>query len=161
MCFCVFLTWSMTYLNYLMACTVFTHRHLWLNAVAFTLCRSEPSATSGYACQKSPSFTSTIPLHIYCDLHRPHHCLSSTPLCDDDDDVTLAPVSCSDCVYISSVLACCTSVWSPGTMESMLKRECSWGIGQEKGMMGRGLCRLRELWDHCWWQSIYLVPILL
>lgn len=105
---------------------------------------------------RSPkSFPSTLPLPLYfhhsCLLYstsftkEPHYCPSSTTLCDDDDDddVTLMPVSCSDCVLeicTLSVLACCSSVWSPGTIKkSMLKGKCSRGIGQKKA----------------WWEEVY------
>lgn len=117
------------------------------------------------------SYPSTSINHHSCLLCSTHllnppsppknRCLSNATPCDNDDDVTLMPVSCFDCVLkmcILSVLACCTSVWSPGTIKSMLKRECSWGIGQKQDMMGGGLHWLEELWDLRWWQSIDLVP---
>lgn len=102
------------------------------------------SATSGYACQ-NPSLapylcpsTSVIPVSASVTLvtftYLPHYYVSGTTSCYNDD-VTLMPVSCSDCVLkicILSILACCTSVLSPGTIKSMLKKEYSRGIEKEK-----------------------------
>lgn len=127
-CVCVYLMWSMIYLNSLMACTVFAQTLKTRCCCGRSSEGVNLSATSGYACQ-NPSLspylchsTFIIPSllqspHLsWPSLTSPYYHLSSTMTCDDD--VTLMPVSCSDCVLeiicILSVLACCTSVWSPG-----------------------------------------------
>lgn len=139
LCVCVYLMWSMIYLNSLMACTVFAQTLKTRCCCGRSSEGVNLSATSGYACQ-NPSLspylchsTFIIPSllqspHLsWPSLTSSYYHLSSTTTCDDDD-VTLMPVSCSDCVLeiicILSVLACCTSVWSPGIILKKKKKAC-------------------------------------
>lgn len=108
-------------LNCLMACTVFAQTLMTRCCCVRSLWGSEPFCN--FRLRSPNPFSSTLPLPSYfhhsCLLYSPHYCPSSSTPCDDDD-VTLMPVSCSDCVLkicMSSVLACCTSVWSPGTIK--------------------------------------------
>lgn len=136
-------------LNCLMACTVSAQT---LTTRCCCVRSSEGvnlSATSGYARHNPsrPPYLCPVYFHHSCLLYSPRYRPSSSTPCDDDD-VTLMPVSCSDCVLkicMLSVLACCTSVWSPGTIKKHVKKGMQprcWTKKKKKGMMGRGLCRL-------------------
>lgn len=169
---CLFLcvlTWSMIYLNYLMACTVFAQT---LKTRCCCVCSSEGvnlSATSGYTCQNPflPPRPTSAPL-------LPSFLLSTSGVTFASQSITVlvAPrcvmmmkMSLSlvlivflKVVYYQSWLDVLLCEVLALLKKSMLKEKSPEGLvrRKKKGMMGRGLCWLEGCGT--WWQSEDLVP---
>lgn len=130
-------------LNYLMACTVSAQTLKTRCCCVLSSKGVNLSATSGYACQNpSPApylcpSTSIIPASLWPLLTSP-----VTVLVVPRHVITMMSPLCL--LNFVSVLAFCTSVWSPGVVKSMVEKE---GLDQKKKNRDRKRTILaRGLW---------------